>query len=85
MALARSTRLTKLTNLQLGRTGVSDDGVRLLAEAPFAGGLSDLSLFGNTIATLEINDRDAEVFFEQPRRTTTLEEAGRVSLNRGAG
>ncbi len=42
-------------------------------------------LFGNTIATLEINDRDAEVFFEQPRRTTTLEEAGRVSLNRGAG
>jgi hypothetical protein len=42
-------------------------------------------LFGNTIATLEINDRDAEVFFEQPRRTTTLEEAGRVSLNRAAG
>jgi hypothetical protein len=42
-------------------------------------------LFGNTIATLEINDREAQVFFEQPRRTTTLEEAGRVSLNRGAG
>lgn len=42
-------------------------------------------LFGNTIATLEINDRAAQVFFEQPRRTTTLEEAGRVSLNRGAG
>jgi phosphodiesterase/alkaline phosphatase D-like protein len=38
-------------------------------------------LFGNTIATLEINDRDAEVLFEQPRKSTTLEEAGRVSLN----
>ncbi len=42
-------------------------------------------LFGNTIATLEINDRSAEVFFEQPRRTTTLEEAGRVALNPAAG
>jgi phosphodiesterase/alkaline phosphatase D-like protein len=41
-------------------------------------------LFGNTIATLEINDRKAEVFFEQPRSTTTLEEAGRVSLNSAA-
>ncbi len=42
-------------------------------------------LFGNTIATLEINDRKAEVFFEQPRKTTTLEEAGRVALSRAAG
>jgi phosphodiesterase/alkaline phosphatase D-like protein len=37
-------------------------------------------LFGNTIATLEIDGREAEVFFEQPRKSTTLEEAGRVSL-----
>jgi phosphodiesterase/alkaline phosphatase D-like protein len=42
-------------------------------------------LFGNTIATLEINDRKAEVLFEQPRRTATLEEGGRVALNRSAG
>ena len=41
-------------------------------------------LFGNTIATLEINGRNAEVFFEQPRRTTALEEVGRVSLNSAA-
>jgi len=41
-------------------------------------------LFGNTIATLEISGRDAEVFFEQPRRTTALEEVGRVSLSRAA-
>lgn len=39
-------------------------------------------LFGNTIATVEINGRDAEVIFEQPRKSTTLEEVGRVSLNR---
>ena len=42
-------------------------------------------LFGNTIATVQINGRDAEVFFEQPRKTTTLEEAGRVSLSRADG
>ena len=41
-------------------------------------------LFGNTIATLEINGRSAEVFFEQPRRTTALEEVGRVSLKSAA-
>ena len=42
-------------------------------------------LFGNTIATVQIDGRDAQVFFEQPRRTTTLEEAGRVSLSRADG
>ncbi|HXR41296.1 MAG TPA: hypothetical protein VN738_02745, partial [Acidothermaceae bacterium] len=42
-------------------------------------------LFGNTIATVEINGRNAEVFFEQPRRTTALEEVGRVSLNSAGG
>jgi hypothetical protein len=42
-------------------------------------------LFGNTIATVAVNGRDAEVFFEQPRKTTTLEEVGRVSLNRVGG
>ena len=42
-------------------------------------------LFGNTIATLEINDLKAEVLFEQPRRTATLEKGGRVALNRSAG
>lgn len=38
-------------------------------------------LFGNTIATLEINGRDAQVYFEQPRDKASLSEAGRVSLN----
>jgi phosphodiesterase/alkaline phosphatase D-like protein len=42
-------------------------------------------LFGNTIATVHIDGRDAEVFFEQPRRSTALEEAGRVSLSRAVG
>ena len=42
-------------------------------------------LFGNTIATVAVNGRDAEVLFEQPRKTTTLEEVGRVSLSRVGG
>jgi phosphodiesterase/alkaline phosphatase D-like protein len=42
-------------------------------------------LFGNTIATVEVHGRDAQVFFEQPRKSTTLEEAGRVSLSRAVG
>ncbi|GFG49494.1 phosphodiesterase [Mycolicibacterium agri] len=37
-------------------------------------------LFGNTIATLEIDGRSAKVLFEQPRTSTTLQEAARVSL-----
>ncbi|MCV7300112.1 alkaline phosphatase family protein [Mycobacterium barrassiae] len=41
-------------------------------------------LFGNTIATLEVDGRNADVFFEQPRRTTSLEEVGRVSLTYSA-
>jgi phosphodiesterase/alkaline phosphatase D-like protein len=41
-------------------------------------------LLGNTIATLEINGRGAEVLFEQPSRTTALEEVGRVRLNPAA-
>ena len=40
-------------------------------------------LFGNTIATLEVEGRTATVLFEQPRRTTTLDEVGRVSLTGG--
>jgi hypothetical protein len=42
-------------------------------------------LFGNTIATVEINGRAAEVIFEQPRKSATLQEVGRVSLNRAGG
>jgi phosphodiesterase/alkaline phosphatase D-like protein len=38
-------------------------------------------LFGNTIATVQIDGRSAEVLFEQPRKSTVLEEAGRVSLS----
>ncbi|RDH75230.1 alkaline phosphatase family protein [Mycolicibacterium moriokaense] len=38
-------------------------------------------LFGNTIATIEIAKRGADVFFEQPDRTTRLEEVSRVSLS----
>ena len=38
-------------------------------------------LFGNTIATVEIDGRSAEVIFEQPRTSETLQEAGRVSLS----
>jgi hypothetical protein len=41
-------------------------------------------LFGNTIATLEIHGRKAEVLFEQPRGISTLAEVGRVSLNPAA-
>ncbi|HET7667740.1 MAG TPA: alkaline phosphatase D family protein [Mycobacterium sp.] len=40
-------------------------------------------LFGNTIATLEVNNRKAEVTFEQPGRTAALGEVGRLSLNSG--
>ncbi|RUP06305.1 MAG: alkaline phosphatase family protein [Mycobacterium sp.] len=39
-------------------------------------------LFGNTIATLLVDGRSAEVLFEQPRGTAALEEVGRVSLSR---
>ena len=38
-------------------------------------------LFGNTIATLRVDGRDAEVFFEQPRGPSTLDEVGRVPLS----
>ncbi|WP_028936889.1 alkaline phosphatase D family protein [Pseudonocardia spinosispora] len=38
-------------------------------------------MFGNTIATLVIDGRTAEVLFEQPTDSVTLAEAGRVSLN----
>ncbi|MCQ4360046.1 alkaline phosphatase D family protein [Mycobacterium gordonae] len=39
-------------------------------------------LFGNTIATLLIDGRGAEVLFEQPRGTAALDEVGRVRLSR---
>ena len=39
-------------------------------------------LFGNTIATLQVDGRSAEVFFEQPRGSDALEEVGRVPLSR---
>jgi hypothetical protein len=39
-------------------------------------------LFGNTIATLQVDGRRAEVYFEQPRGQTELEEVGRVTLSR---
>ena len=38
-------------------------------------------LFGNTIATLRVDGRDAEVFFEQPRGPAVLDEVGRVPLS----
>jgi phosphodiesterase/alkaline phosphatase D-like protein len=38
-------------------------------------------LFGNTIATVEVDGRGAQVFFEQPGKTEELREAGRVSLS----
>jgi phosphodiesterase/alkaline phosphatase D-like protein len=37
-------------------------------------------LFGNTIATLDIDGARAEVFFEQPRSAATLAERARVEL-----
>ncbi|MBI2699531.1 phosphodiesterase [Mycobacterium gordonae] len=39
-------------------------------------------LFGNTIATLLVDGRGAEVLFEQPRGTAALDEVGRVRLSR---
>jgi hypothetical protein len=39
-------------------------------------------LFGNTIATLRADGRTAEVYFEQPRGQTELEEVGRITLSR---
>ena len=42
-------------------------------------------VLGNTIATVQIDGSSAQVFFEQPRRSATLEEAGRVSLSRAGG
>jgi phosphodiesterase/alkaline phosphatase D-like protein len=41
-------------------------------------------LFGNTIATLRVDGRDAEALFEQPRGPAELEVVGRVSLNRSS-
>ena len=38
-------------------------------------------LFGNTIATMQVDGRRAEVYFEQPRGQTELEEVGRVTLS----
>ncbi|HTI73921.1 MAG TPA: alkaline phosphatase D family protein [Mycobacterium sp.] len=39
-------------------------------------------LFGNTIATLRVDGRSAEVLFEQPRARAVLDELGRVELSR---
>ncbi|MDT5091435.1 MAG: hypothetical protein QOH60_798 [Mycobacterium sp.] len=39
-------------------------------------------LFGNTIATMHVDGRNAEVLFEQPRGSDALEEVGRVALTR---
>jgi phosphodiesterase/alkaline phosphatase D-like protein len=41
-------------------------------------------LFGNTIATLRMDGRDADVLFEQPRDSAALDEVGRISLSRAA-
>ena len=41
-------------------------------------------LFGNTIATFRVDGRNAEVFFEQPLGSGSLDEVGRVSLSRSA-
>jgi hypothetical protein len=42
-------------------------------------------LFGNTIATIHVHGRSAEVFFEQPRGPDALDEVGRVALNQPSG
>jgi hypothetical protein len=39
-------------------------------------------LFGNTVATLQVDGRSAEVLFEQPRGPDVLDEVGRVALSR---
>jgi hypothetical protein len=39
-------------------------------------------LFGNTIATIQVDGRSAEVLFEQPRGSDALDEVGRVPLTR---
>jgi hypothetical protein len=39
-------------------------------------------VFGNTIATLDIRGRRAEVFFEQPLSPATLAERARLDLTR---
>ena len=39
-------------------------------------------LFGNTIATLQVDGRTAEVIFEQPRSSDALDCVGRVPLSR---
>jgi len=39
-------------------------------------------LFGNTIATIRVDGRSAEVLFEQPRARDALDELGRVELSR---
>ena len=39
-------------------------------------------LFGNTIATIQVHGRSAEVLFEQPRGADLLDEVGRMALNR---
>jgi hypothetical protein len=39
-------------------------------------------VFGNTIATIQVDGRSAEVFFEQPRGRDALDEVGRVALSR---
>jgi hypothetical protein len=39
-------------------------------------------LFGNTIATLQVHGRSAEVLFEQPCGPDALDEVGRVPLSR---
>jgi hypothetical protein len=41
-------------------------------------------LFGNTIATIRVHGRTAEVLFEQPRDSDALEEVGRVALSRSS-
>jgi phosphodiesterase/alkaline phosphatase D-like protein len=41
-------------------------------------------LFGNTIATIQVHGRTAEVLFEQPRDSDALDEVGRVALSRSS-
>ena len=41
-------------------------------------------LFGNTIATIQVDGRSAEVLFEQPRGSDALDEVGRVALSRSS-
>jgi hypothetical protein len=72
--LGWSTRMARLTGRWVRRHGVPP--------LPVTWTNTCGPLFGNTIATMQVDGRRAEVYFEQPRGQTELEEVGRVTLSR---